>query len=94
MSVKRCARLWDTTLLRELRLFQHTEELLLSLMIVVSKVEHIHDDSELRLDVLSLTLDLLELVLATQEAKPLLAVTLQVSHVDCLVSYMHHSRLH
>ena len=70
---------------REPCLFQHSEELLISLMTVVAQAEHIHDDLELRLDVLSSVLDLLKLVLATEDAKPLLAVMSQVNHVDCLV---------
>lgn len=69
-------------------MLQHTEELLISLMTVVSQVEHIHDDLELRLDVLRSILDLLELVLSTPHAKPPLAVMSQVSHVDCLVYAM------
>ena len=52
-------------------------------MTVVSQAEHIHDDSELRLDVLTSTLDLLEVVLADQHAKPLLAV---MSQVNCGLS--------
>lgn len=57
-------------------------------MTVVTQFEDIHDDLELQLDVLRSTLDLLELVCATQNAKPLLADMSQVSQVDCLVSYM------
>ena len=71
------------TFSREPCLFQHTKELLISLTTAVSQAERIHDDLELSLDVLCSILGLLELVAATQDAKPLLAVMGQVSHVEC-----------
>ena len=88
MSYRSCARSWHITFSREPCLFQHTKELLISLTTVVSQAERIHDDLELSLDVLCSILGLLELVAATQDAKPLLAVMGQVSHVICPVLHM------